>query len=212
MDTRCGRCKDHRSGLCSYFLLQYTPVDTLVFGGNFLHSYNMATRTIHTNSLYTMYAQSSLQNYEFERSKSPHKYQRNSGFPCFPSEYRILTTKYPNTHGLDQDFAGTSATNTFETSNHPLLEHHSHPESSHQYEPSRTSWSRKSAPWSEGQTQRRKKSKTKSPQTELKMPQRWHGSFDGAPTSLQGTVATTRMRARNNGLMGMGMATEPGPV
>lgn len=27
------------------FLSQHTPVDTLVFGGNFLHSFNVATRT-----------------------------------------------------------------------------------------------------------------------------------------------------------------------
>lgn len=27
-----------------YDTLQYTPMDTLVFGGNFLHSYNVATR------------------------------------------------------------------------------------------------------------------------------------------------------------------------
>lgn len=44
MDPRCGECywvyeKTSADGM------QFTPVDTLVFGGNFLHSYDVATRT-----------------------------------------------------------------------------------------------------------------------------------------------------------------------
>jgi hypothetical protein len=33
---------------------KYTPVDALVFGGNFLHSYNIATRALHSFRLHPL--------------------------------------------------------------------------------------------------------------------------------------------------------------
>ena len=38
------RC-EHLRGLGNGHLFQYTPEDSIVFGGNFLHSYDIPTRT-----------------------------------------------------------------------------------------------------------------------------------------------------------------------
>lgn len=43
VDTRCGRCWLVEETLF-LMVVQYTPEDTLVFGGNFLHSYNVPIR------------------------------------------------------------------------------------------------------------------------------------------------------------------------
>lgn len=44
MDTCSGQCILFQFPGNALIRSQYTPIDTLVFGGNFLHSYNVATR------------------------------------------------------------------------------------------------------------------------------------------------------------------------
>jgi len=69
---------------------QYTPVDTLVFGGNFLHSYNVSTREAFPCSLSTDLSLSliELQVRDIEiRTQVPRKFR----FPLFSKWVNTIT-------------------------------------------------------------------------------------------------------------------------
>jgi F-box and leucine-rich repeat protein 10/11 len=53
--------------LLKFFFFQYTPVDTLVFGGNFLHSYNVATRKILLQLIKASDLSKEIQSFECEK-------------------------------------------------------------------------------------------------------------------------------------------------
>ncbi len=70
-----------RSSCDTHAPSQYTPIDTLVFGGNFLHSYNVATRKWFTRAFTALYIQTIIVSHRAPGSRDRNRNTRPQEVP-----------------------------------------------------------------------------------------------------------------------------------